>query len=82
MPDDRPYFPVGVNLVAWCHVERRKGGKRWDLGGLVEALKPAFDGLEGIVYANDSQVVGVMVEWDRRPTGTGVVVVNFVEAPQ
>ena len=75
----RPWFPEGTPLVAVCRVERLRGGKRWDFGGMIEALKPAFDGLQGTVYPNDKQVVGAVVLWDWRPTGTGIVRVTFRE---
>lgn len=76
--DGGPIFPAGINLTAWIAVERRKRGQRWDLGGLVEALKPAFDGMSGLIYADDRQVGGVIVEWDTTPTGTGLVHLTFV----
>lgn len=78
----RPHFPVGVNVVAWVAVERHKRGQRWDLGGLVEALKPAIDGCTGTIYADDRQVVGVVVEWDTKPTGTGIVHLTFAPVPR
>jgi len=77
---ERPYFAVGVNVVAWVAIERRKRGQRWDLGALIEALKPAIDGCTGIVYADDRQVVGVVVEWDQRPTGAGLAHLTFTKA--
>lgn len=76
-PEQRPFF-AGGPVFAVCRVERRKRGNRWDYGGMVEALKPAFDGLQGIVYANDSQVAGSIILWDEKPTGTGLVHVTFM----
>lgn len=69
----RPHFPPGARLVAWVAVERRKRGQVWDVSALIEALKPTFDGLNGLLYADDRQLVGFVVEWDRTPIGTGVV---------
>ena len=78
-PLARPWFPGNTQVLAVCRVERHARGNRWDYGGMVEALKPALDGLQGIVYGNDKQVVGMVILWDEKPTGTGVVRVTFKE---
>lgn len=77
--DRRPWFPAGVRVVAWCEMERNRGGQRWDFGGVVEALKPAYDGLKGTVWADDKQLAGMYVLWDEKPTGAGIVKVTFKE---
>lgn len=78
---DRPFYPAEP-VFAVCRVERKKRGQRWDYGGMVEALKPAFDGLQGLAYTNDSQVAGSVILWDEQPTGTGLVQVTFVPLEQ
>lgn len=80
VPDEsRPYFPAGVQVVAWCSIERRKRGQRWDFGAVVEACKPYFDGFNGIVWADDKQLMGMVVVWDERPTGQGIIKIKLTE---
>lgn len=81
LPDlPRPLFPAGVALFVAYDVERRKRGQRWDASGMIEAMKPTLDAWNGILYADDKQIVGFAVRWDAKPTGRGVVTVTIREA--
>ena len=80
MPDvPRPIFPAGVALFMAFDVERRKRGQRWDTSGLIEAMKSYQDAWNGILYADDRQIVGYGITWDERPTGRGIVTVTIRE---
>ncbi|HET8631097.1 MAG TPA: hypothetical protein VFL91_27055 [Thermomicrobiales bacterium] len=82
-PHERPAFPAGARIRVTVDVERRRGGRRWDNSGIIEAMKPYMDGFEesGALYANDQQLDWVAVTWDERPTGRGVVTLTFTSAP-
>ena len=72
----RPVYPAGVALAVAVRCERARGGQRWDAAGIVEALKPAIDGMNGILWADDKQIAIWIVEWDARPTGGAQVFVT------
>jgi len=68
-------FPVypSEKVSLYIDVERRPRGQRWDTAGLVEAIKGYQDGMEMLIYYNDSQIRTYAVRWDAKPTGNGLI---------
>lgn len=69
----RPWFGADVPLFVTLTMARPARGKRWDSAAAIEACKGFCDGLNGIVYRDDSQIVGFRVEWTHDPAGRGLV---------
>lgn len=70
-------FPAGMPVFVALDVERKKHGQRWDTAALIEAMKPTMDAWNGLLWADDKQIVGFAVRWDPKPTGRGVVTVTI-----
>lgn len=78
--ESRPYFaPAEAPFVRVdVRVQRHPGGQRRDFGGVIEALKAALDGTEGLVVANDrAYYYGRPIEWDERPSGEGQITLTL-----
>lgn len=69
-----PAEPVSVFIDVERKTPRARGqSKVWDAAALIEATKGYLDGLNGIVYADDTQVRSFQVRWDAKPTGNGLI---------
>lgn len=80
-PEDRwPYYPhQRVMGIIYCERESARA-QVWDVSGIIEACKPYADALNGIVYTDDAQIIGWIVQFDERPTKRGIIHLGFFEA--
>lgn len=74
-----PVLEIDID-VSWTIIWP-KGRRKYDIDSLAALLKPVQDCLQGIVYANDSQIVRGSYAQGRDDTGTwpdGCIVIDIV----
>lgn len=71
-PHPWPLYSIDRVSVS-IDVERKTRGKVWDAAGLIEATKGYLDGLNGVMYSDDTQIRIFAVRWDAKPTGNGLI---------